>query len=729
MVLMGPMTPREPSVCPLSIDALAAAACQHKESAKWPKIGRELSALTDPPHTARNLRTASCGLSGASTASTHWYGAGASRDRVKVLWRAPGHIDDGVFEADEAAERSTLSYRMTSEKSKVLAGPAFLAGSCKLPPAVPSMSSTAPAPGSLTDRSNRRWLPAHDPYDWSWMGSAPSGRWVVEKGRPRCVEAGLVDGQLQALSRSQRKANQLSRESSLLRLNPDFFAGAHDAPGSRDGGGSASSDDSPLSHSDEGGSEAGEEDQEYVAQLPRSATHVKQRQELSRMAKEMRKKNSGKKVAVDDKKASEPSSPSNRKKNSKKVGMMSEGDDMDIEEFLDKMDAQLQLSEGHNVTKLPRFSHLDALGGAQALAEKIIAQPPGSPNSRMSILSQRRVSRRPVGKSNSRTSLFTKKTVSENLAGSSSCRTPMAAGSHEIGSLHFRGSSGSSRSAAPPGTARSSVQPPGAAGPLKLEPLSAPTWAAHEVGAIVPPEPSSSAAGEEEPVSPSVSALTRWRIAAASAPAPARACQDGGGGDSSGTSSPSRATSVSPRRKTELGKVFMIAAAAVAQIASKEQSAHSEKVAADRHNRDLKSEIRRLKDKLYLSAQTAFGNDVWQQCGIDSDHLKKQQLAQLLGGGLAFGKKKEGGSDDEAEKKEEDDAGNGGGGGGGGDSSGGGGGGSRMRRSSVGRGLAKRGSVKPGAGMGLSPSSRGDPSKRRRSSASAKWRNQKFLTL
>jgi len=73
-----------------------------------------------------------------------------------------------------------------------------------------------------------------------------------------------------------------------------------------------------------------------------------------------------------------------------------------------------------------------------------------------------------------------------------------------------------------------------------------------------------------------------------------------------------------------------------------------------KHNRDLKSEIKRLKEQLYLSAQTAFGNDVWERCGIESEHLKRQQLAQLLGSGLsALGMKKD--ADTEARTEDEDE--------------------------------------------------------------------------
>merc|ERR1712217_995250 len=53
-----------------------------------------------------------------------------------------------------------------------------------------------------------------------------------------------------------------------------------------------------------------------------------------------------------------------------------------------------------------------------------------------------------------------------------------------------------------------------------------------------------------------------------------------------------------------------------------------------RVNRDLKAEIKRMKETLLSSAQNAFGNDVWERCGIESEHIKRQQLAHLIHSGL-----------------------------------------------------------------------------------------------
>jgi len=42
-----------------------------------------------------------------------------------------------------------------------------------------------PAPPSL----RRPALPAHNPYEACWLGAAPTGRWVLDRGRPRCVDS------------------------------------------------------------------------------------------------------------------------------------------------------------------------------------------------------------------------------------------------------------------------------------------------------------------------------------------------------------------------------------------------------------------------------------------------------------------------------------------------------------------------------------------------------------
>lgn len=57
-----------------------------------------------------------------------------------------------------------------------------------------------------------------------------------------------------------------------------------------------------------------------------------------------------------------------------------------------------------------------------------------------------------------------------------------------------------------------------------------------------------------------------------------------------------------------------------------------------RAERDMRSEVRRLKEVLLSSAQSAFAREIWEFCGIEAEHVvervRRQQLAQLIHGGL-----------------------------------------------------------------------------------------------
>jgi len=51
--------------------------------------------------------------------------------------------------------------------------------------------------------------------------------------------------------------------------------------------------------------------------------------------------------------------------------------------------------------------------------------------------------------------------------------------------------------------------------------------------------------------------------------------------------------------------------------------------------RDQRTELKRLQQKLLASAQQAFDAEIWESCGIESEHLKRQQLAvSLISSGL-----------------------------------------------------------------------------------------------
>jgi len=54
-----------------------------------------------------------------------------------------------------------------------------------------------------------------------------------------------------------------------------------------------------------------------------------------------------------------------------------------------------------------------------------------------------------------------------------------------------------------------------------------------------------------------------------------------------------------------------------------------------KQDRDQRAELRRLQQVLLTSAQQAFDSEIWESCGIEAEHLKRQQLAALLSTGLA----------------------------------------------------------------------------------------------
>lgn len=50
--------------------------------------------------------------------------------------------------------------------------------------------------------------------------------------------------------------------------------------------------------------------------------------------------------------------------------------------------------------------------------------------------------------------------------------------------------------------------------------------------------------------------------------------------------------------------------------------------------RDQRAELKRLQQVLLSSSQQAFDGDVWEACGIEAEHLKRHQFAELFHGGL-----------------------------------------------------------------------------------------------
>lgn len=77
-------------------------------------------------------------------------------------------------------------------------------------------------------------------------------------------------------------------------------------------------------------------------------------------------------------------------------------------------------------------------------------------------------------------------------------------------------------------------------------------------------------------------------------------------------------------------------------------------------DRDLRSEMKRMKQLLLTSAQQAFGDEIWEECGIEAEHLERQRLARLMHDGfssLVSARRTQAEAD---EPEEADDAGGGG---------------------------------------------------------------------
>lgn len=53
-------------------------------------------------------------------------------------------------------------------------------------------------------------------------------------------------------------------------------------------------------------------------------------------------------------------------------------------------------------------------------------------------------------------------------------------------------------------------------------------------------------------------------------------------------------------------------------------------------DRDLRTEMKKLRESLHMSAKSAFEPAVWEELGIESEHLKRQNFALLLGRGLVM---------------------------------------------------------------------------------------------
>lgn len=91
-----------------------------------------------------------------------WIGGGSASPQAKALWRTPG-IQPGPASDITRNEIGSSAFGDWAKRSN---GQASCVNDVR-----------CPAP------------PSHDPYDWGWLGAPPSGRWIIDRGLPRCVEA------------------------------------------------------------------------------------------------------------------------------------------------------------------------------------------------------------------------------------------------------------------------------------------------------------------------------------------------------------------------------------------------------------------------------------------------------------------------------------------------------------------------------------------------------------
>jgi len=58
---------------------------------------------------------------------------------------------------------------------------------------------------------------------------------------------------------------------------------------------------------------------------------------------------------------------------------------------------------------------------------------------------------------------------------------------------------------------------------------------------------------------------------------------------------------------------------------------HRSKKKNHKLNRDQRSELKQLQQSMLTSAQQTFEAEVWSGCGVEADHLKRQELGKVLG--------------------------------------------------------------------------------------------------
>lgn len=135
-----------------------------------------LTAEPTPPKECPE-QSASCSLDNSSTIrSRRWRNEASPPKDVLNMWRPAGHLGDGAYdEEDEGSWVNSLKVQSAASRQKRLAGDFIVS---------PRSTRMTELPPTTPCRARK----TQSPYDDVWrVGVAPTGRWVLERGRPRWV--------------------------------------------------------------------------------------------------------------------------------------------------------------------------------------------------------------------------------------------------------------------------------------------------------------------------------------------------------------------------------------------------------------------------------------------------------------------------------------------------------------------------------------------------------------
>lgn len=504
------------------------------------------------------------------------------------LWRTPGHHDDGTWAGDA---KSHSSAQKEAHGKKCLGGE-FVVGTARAPLSDPFDPHASMMTSSIMSQSSSRSVrsqPAHDPYNGSWLGAAPSGRWVLKDGRPCCVPLRALEVRMDP-SKIQATRNSLTAPKNphgkTRRLTPhnqiglpvDPPGGAHmgkrktffsmadfglenlSAQNSSSGSGSRSSRSGSGSYSSSSSSSSTSSSASTSRRNTGLARSCRTARQSSGHQRESRKasghhhhhhhhRHHGRKALLDKR---------STRRRSQHHKYTDEDEIEEIQDILKPLD-HMPGSGEETSNVLPRFSWTPGLASVFGSPQGSMA-PEDFVHQELPFLSSR---------SSHKIDIM----VSHNL---------------RFRRKHGHHSSASSRAGSRHQSRRN-------------------TRHSHKHTS-----PFSSRRGTES---------TAHSVA-------------------------------SSRRGTHKGIGALIYNKFPGHPPSRRSShvvghTHSDGRAGKMVDRDLRSELKKLQQSLLSSAQQAFGSDVWEECGIEAEHLKRQQLAQLIHGGLSLNR---------ADKKDELDA-------------------------------------------------------------------------